>query len=184
MPYYVPSSDTASTGFGTYGSGTGFYDRTDDYTSPDDTSGIEVDWLIEGSVTMRLSPTTAPAVDTGSSVTIRARAGGFVRDSNTGTINVSVTATLYEGDPGSGGAPRGALTITRAQDEVYSVDSYALSSGEKSAVTDWGNLYLKLDYAGKSGTGDMWLRISELAVEYSTSGASARMSMLPMLGVG
>lgn len=187
MPFLVPTSDTANSLIATYGSGSSFADRMDNYPSSDDATGAVHDWLLSGTagLTMRLG-VPAGVVDTAAAVQLICRAGGFVRDANSGTITVGLTLTLYEGDPALGGVVRAAVAFSRGQVEVYSDTILALTVGEKAAISDWSNLYVQFGGATKSGTGDMLLRMSEVALDYAvTSGGGTRKrSHLTTVGSG
>lgn len=189
MPnYYVPNADESSSVFTGYGSGSIFHDRMDDYPSSDDSNGAQYDTTTVGtpSLVMQLRPTIAPSVNTAQPVTMIVRAGGFIKDIP-GTISAQFTASLYEGSPAGGGTIRASFNFSRTQSGTYTDSTYALSSGEKSSITNWGNLYIAIQSPVVSGTGDMELRISEFAVEYDPSavaGRTRKRSHLMLMGLG
>jgi hypothetical protein len=167
--YLKPTSDISSSVFTNVGSGTGKWGRINTPDVPDDTNGIEWDSTVAGSpaCVVRLD-TSDPGVDDSQSVKIRVRSAGFEKDIS-GTIEQTLDATLFEGDPGSGGAVRAALTFSRGQGDAYAWDEYELTGGEKSSITDWGNLYLQIANPSVTGTGDAYLRVSEAGVFHATA---------------
>lgn len=189
MADLVPTSDVAnSAGWSLVGTGTGFWDRLNSISAPNDANYVSWDSTVAGSpsFTVRLNPTD-PGVDDSVAIKLRVRSAGVLKDIS-GTINYGFTLNLYEGDPGAGGVIRASMPFDRAQGEAMATDEYTLTAGERTSVGDWGNLYLNVGNPSVSGTGDMLLNISEMGVDYTAlamGGSSTRKrSHLTTVGSG
>lgn len=157
--YGLPASDVANTwntggyttideGFGA-GRGSGSGPNDADYMEEDIGGG----GVWDGTV----STLSAPVAGTH---TLKMRGAKNSGSGETG----HATLQLYQGNPGSGGTLIATLTGTTYADATFTTDTYNLTAGEVSSITNYATLYFRLTEVKDGGGAGRTIQIS--AVEY------------------
>lgn len=144
----VPTTDSGASGLlNESASSSNLFQSVDEGATPNNSDYYGSTSPTPGQVDHQLTAGSDPAVSTGHVIHLRAM--------DTGGVGSNVTIYLYQGNPGSGGSLLKSWVGFSGKIGTPTDSSYTLSGGEADSITNYADLWFRVEIGGtgKGGAG-------------------------------